>query len=194
MADRPAAPPDPLRRAALVVTGLVVPLLVALLVLVNVRGDDDADDDAGTQVIGPSTSAREDLPPLEVPVPPVTPEADAACPAFMTDLPIELAGQRSRPVRSDTPYAYAWGDPPIVLRCGVDRPAGFVVAGPQLFVLNGVSWFVDDSDPDRYVWTAVDRSVYVELTVPASLDSEAAIALAPLITATLPPQEPQPGA
>jgi hypothetical protein len=127
-----------------------------------------------------------------VPVPPVTPAADAACPAFMTDLPIDLAGQESRRVRSDTPYAYAWGDPPIVLRCGVDRPAGFV-AGAGLIQLNEVQWFVDDSDPDRTVWTAVDRSVYVELTVPTGIDSEPAILLSPLITAALPAQEPQPG-
>ncbi|WP_456566807.1 DUF3515 domain-containing protein [Blastococcus sp. SYSU D00695] len=174
-------------------TALVVPLLVALLVLVNVRDDGDGGGDGPAQVSGPSTSARADLPPLDVDVPPVTAAADAACPAFMTDLPIELAGQRARPVRSDTPYAYAWGDPPIVLRCGVDRPAGFVRGGPQLFEINGVSWFVDDSDPDRYVWTVVDRSVYVELSVPASVDSEAAVALGPLVTATLPFQEPQPG-
>jgi hypothetical protein len=172
------------------VTALVVPLVVVLLVLVNLR--DDGADDPPASVSGPSTTARADLPPLTVPVPPVTPAADAACPAFMTDLPIDLAGQESRRVRSDTPYAYAWGDPPIVLRCGVDRPAGFV-AGAGLIQLNEVQWFVDDSDPDRTVWTAVDRSVYVELTVPTGIDSEPAILLSPLITAALPAQEPQPG-
>jgi hypothetical protein len=172
------------------VTVLVVPLLVVLLVLAN-RSDDDADD--GPQVSGPAATPRADLPVLEVPVPPVTPEADAACPAFMTDLPIELAGEQSRRVRSDTPYAYAWGEPPIVLRCGVERPAGFVVGGPQLFTLNGVSWFVDDSDPDQFVWTVVDRTVYVELTVPVDVSSAPAIALGPLVTATLPYQDPRPG-
>ena len=173
-------------------TAVAVPLLVVLLVLVNVRGDDDGDGPPA-QVSGPSTTARADLPPLDVPVPPVTPEADAACPRFMTELPVELAGERARPVRSDTPYAYAWGDPPIVLRCGVERPAGFIRGGPQLFTLNGVSWFVDDTDPDQFVWTAVDRTVHVELTVPSGVDSAPAIALGPLITATLPYQDPQPG-
>jgi hypothetical protein len=173
-----------------VVTALVVPLLVALLVLVNLR--DDEPGDTAPQISGPAATARADLPVLEVPVPPVTAESDAACPAFMTDLPVELAGERSRPVRSDTPYAYAWGDPPIVLRCGVERPAGFV-RDAQLFTLSGVSWFVDDSDPERYVWTVVDRAVYVELTVPADVDSEPANALGALITATLPSREPQPG-
>ncbi|MGY1739847.1 MULTISPECIES: DUF3515 domain-containing protein [unclassified Blastococcus] len=173
-------------------TAVVVPLLAVLLVLVNVRGDDAGDDDGSPARVSGPTSARDELPVLDVAVPPVTPEADAACPAFMTDLPNELAGLESRRVRSDTPYAYAWGEPPVVLRCGVERPAGFVVGGPQLFELNGVAWFVDDTDPDQVVWTAVDRSVYVELTVPADVSSGPAIALGPLVTATLPYREPQP--
>lgn len=172
-------------------TAVVVPLLVVLLVLANRSSSDDGDSPA--RVEGPAPTARADLPVLDVPVPPVTPEADANCPAFMTDLPITLAGLESRRVRSDTPYAYAWGEPPVVLRCGVERPAGFVAGGPQLIQLDQVQWFVDDSDPEQYVWTAVDRPVYVELTVSASLDSEAAIALSSLIAATLPAQEPQPG-
>lgn len=173
------------------VTAVVVPLLVVLLVLANLR--DDEPDDGPARVQGPATTARADLPPLDVTVPPVTPEADANCPAFMTDLPIELAGERSRPVRSDTPYAYAWGEPPIVVRCGVERPAGFVAGGPQLIQLDRVQWFVDDSDPDEYVYTAVDRPVYVEVTVPASIDSEPVITLGGLLATTMPAQEPDPG-
>lgn len=176
-------------------TAVVVPLLVLLLVLVNVR-DDGSDDGSGdgspVEVSAPATPARDELPVLDVPVPPVTPEADAACPALMTDLPIELAGQASRRVRSDTPYAYAWGEPPVVLRCGVARPAGFVL-GAGLIQLDQVQWFVDDSDPDRTVWTAVDRSVYVEVAVPAGVDSAPVLALSSLISATMPAQEPQPG-
>jgi hypothetical protein len=165
-------------------------VLAVLLVLANVRDDEPGGSPA--DVSGPSTSARADLPVLEVPVPPVTPEADAACPRFMTDLPVELAGQRSRPVRSDTPYAYAWGEPPIVLRCGVERPADFVRDSP-VYDLDGVSWFVDTTDPDQNVFTVVDRSVYVELTIPSSIDSEPAIVLSPLINATMPKQELRPG-
>jgi hypothetical protein len=180
-----------MRRAALVVTAIAVPLLVVLLVLVNLR--DDEPDDGPARVEGPASSARASLPPLDVAVPPVTPEADANCPVFMTDLPIELAGERSRPVRSDTPYAYAWGDPAIVLRCGVERPAGFVAGGPQLIQINRVQWFVDDSDPDRYVYTAVDRPVYVEIAVPIDVDSEPVATLSGLLAATMPYQEPVPG-
>ena len=165
-------------------------MLVVLLVLANLRDDDR--DDPPAQVSGPSTSARADLPVLDVPVPPATPGTDASCPRFMSDLPVELAAQRSRPVRSDTPYAYAWGEPPIVLRCGVERPAGFV-RDAQVFDIDGVSWFVDDSDPDQYVYTAVDRPVYVEVTVPSSIDSEPVVVLSGLVTDTMPQQELRPG-
>jgi len=167
-------------------------VLVVLLVLANLR--DEEPDDSPAEVSGPSTTARADLPVLEVPVPPPTPETDAACPRFMADLPIELAGERSRPVRSDTPYAYAWGEPPIVLRCGVDRPADFVRDSP-VFDINGVTWFVDDTDPDEYVYTAVDRPVYVEITVPSTIDSAPVVVLSDLVatTATLPRQELRPG-
>lgn len=167
-----------------------MPVLVVLLVLANLR--DDEPDDSPADVSGPSTTARADLPLLEVPVPPPTPETDAACPRFMTDLPIELAGERSRPVRSDTPYAYAWGEPPIVLRCGVERPATFVRDSP-VYDINGVTWFVDDSDPDRVLYTAVDRPVYVELSVPSTVNSGPVAVLSPLVTATMPRQELRPG-
>ena len=144
-------------------------------------------------VSGPasSTSPRADLPVLPVAVPPATPEADASCPKLMSTLPLELTGQPSRRVRSDTPYAYAWGDPPIVLRCGVPAPAGFVV-GTGAIQINGVQWYVDTSSPAATVWTTVDRPVGVEVRVPASLDSASVTELTPLISNALPFREPTP--
>ncbi|UOY01491.1 DUF3515 domain-containing protein [Blastococcus sp. PRF04-17] len=107
-------------------------------------------------------------------------------------LPLELAGEQSRPVRSDSLFAYAWGDPPIVLVCGVDRPAGFV-AGVGLIQIEGVQWYVDTSDPDTTVWTAVDRAVYLEMSLPASVDSAPVTQLAAEIAEALPYREPTPG-
>lgn len=173
---------------------LALPLVVALVVLVNVvgRSEDDGGDGGPAVVEGTPGGPRADLPVLEVPVPPVTPEAEASCPALMSALPLELAGGQSRAVRSDTPYAYAWDEPPVVLVCGVDRPEGYVV-GAFTLLINGVEWYVDDSDPDTTVWTAVDRPVYVQLTVSAETDSAPATALGPIIGAVLPAQQPQPG-
>ena len=111
----------------------------------------------------------------------------------MAGLPLELVGEPSRRVQSDTPFAYAWGDPPVALVCGVDRPAGFVAATRRCIQINGVQWFVDDSDPDTTVWTAVDRPVYVELPVPATIDSApATVADDARSPQALPYQEPDP--
>lgn len=190
-----AAPEDPLRRVALIATAVLVPVVVALLVLANVLGGDaeERSDGGGPATIDGRTPAqREDLPVLPVEVPPATPEADAACPALMGTLPLELAGEPSRRVDSDTPYAYAWGDPPVVLICGVDRPAGFV-PGASTIQINGVQWYVDTSDPDATVWTTVDRPVDVEVTLPAEVDSAPVTALTPQISAALEYREPDPG-
>ena len=99
---------------------------------------------------------------LPVDVPPVTPEADAACPTLMSALPLR-AGRGGRPAGCSptTPYAYAWGDPPVVLRLR-RRPARPASSrAPRLIQINGVQWYVDTSDPDTTVWTTVDRPVYV---------------------------------
>jgi hypothetical protein len=182
---------------ALIATAVLVPVIVALVVLVNVLGRAGTDDDHSAHgpaaIDGSTASQREDLPVLPLDVPPVTPEAEASCPALMSTLPLELAGEPSRRVDSDSPYAYAWGDPAITLICGVDRPAGFVV-GISAIQINGVQWYVDTSDPDATVWTTVDRPVYVEITLPADVDSAPVTALTPQIAAALPYREPEPGA
>ncbi len=176
---------------------MLVPVVVVLVVLVNVLGPDGGDDDASADpgpadVEGTTAPERADLPPLPVEVPPVTPEADVYCPAVMSGLPLELAGEPSRPVQSDSPFAYAWGEPPVVLVCGVDRPAGWVV-GASAIQINGVQWYVDTSDPGTTVWTTVDRPVYVEVTLPASVDSAPVTALTTGLAQALPFQEPVPG-
>ena len=171
-----------------------MPVVVAVVVLVRVLGGGGTGGSSGTvaDVSGTPSPQREDLSPLPVDVPPVTAEADAACPGLMSALPLELAGEKSRPVTSSSPFAYAWGDPPVVLVCGVDRPAGFV-ATSGLIQIDAVQWYVDDSDPDTVVWTAVDRSVYVRLSIPSSLDSASATELSDIIATALPAQQPQPG-
>ena len=196
-ADLPPAPPeDPLRRIALLTLALLLPVVVAAVVLVNVLGGRaGAPDRSGpgpADIGGGAPSGRADLPVLTVEVPPVTPAAEASCPAVMSGLPLDLQGDPSRKVRSDSPYAYAWGEPPVVLVCGVPRPAGYV-AGASAIQINGVQWFVDISAPEKTVWTTVDRPVYVQVTLPPSVDSAPVTALTIPIAQALPYQEPDPG-
>jgi hypothetical protein len=79
-----------------------------------------------------------------------------------------------------------------VLVCGVDRPAGYV-AGVSAIQINGVQWYVDTDDPDTTVWTTVDRPVYVQVSLPASVDSAPVTALTTQIAQALPYREPEPG-
>jgi Protein of unknown function (DUF3515) len=199
LTEQPPAPPeDPFRRVALVALAVLVPLVVAVVVLVNVLGGRSGEPDHSgrggpAEIEDSAPSVRADLPVLPVEVPPVTPEADASCPAVMSALPLDLLGEPSRQVQSDSPFAYAWGEPPVVLVCGVDRPAGFTV-GVSAIQINGVQWYVDTSDPDTTVWTTVDRPVYVQVTLPASVDSAPVTALSTPIAGVLPYREPEPGA
>ena len=173
---------------------MLVPLVVVLLVLVNVLGPDGDDDrsDEVADVAGTTASPRGDLPPVPVDTPDVTPAADLACPVLMAQLPLEVAGETSRMVDSDSLFAYAWGDPAVVLVCGVEPPAGYVVGGPQTLLVSGVEWFIDTTDPDAYVWTTVDRNVPVQVTVPASSDSAVPTALSPIVATAIPYVQPTP--
>jgi hypothetical protein len=172
-----------------VVTAVVLPVVIAVVVLTRVLGE-GGDPPAG--VADSPAPQRADLPTLAVDVPPVTPAADAACPGLMERLPLDLLDDPSRRVDSDSPFAYAWGEPPVVLICGVDRPPGWVV-GVSAIQINGVQWYVDTGDPETTVWTTVDRPVYVEVRVPASVDSAPVTALTTHIAEALPYRDPEPG-
>lgn len=177
------------------VLAVLVPVVVAVAILVNVLGDDDRDGGSAApgpaEIEGSAPPERADLPPLPVAVPPPPPERDEPCTAVLGAVPLELAGQQSRPVQSDSAFVYAWGEPPVVLVCGVDRPAGWTVEASAIQI-NGVQWYVDTSDPDTTVWTAVDRPVYVEVRLPASVDSAPVTALTTPLAQALPYQEPTP--
>ena len=56
----------------------------------------------------------------------------------------------------------------LILRCGLDRPLEFVVGAPVQMV-DAVQWFkvADGAGEGRSTWFAVDRPVYVALTLPA---------------------------
>ena len=98
------------------------------------------------------------------------PQADGqACQALLKALPDQLDDYRRAAVAQPAPAgAAAWrrdadGDP-VILRCGLDRPADFV-AGAPVQMVDDVAWF-RIADTGRTTWIAVDRPVYVALTRP----------------------------
>lgn len=184
--DDPAAPADPRSRhdsaasepqhvrrtAALVATAVALPVAVVVGLLVGLSGRHDA---------APKTSPEPRTPVTASP-PPAAGDPTHLCPALVAALPATLAGHRRRPV-SGVPAtrAAAWGDPPIVLRCGVPRPASLVPGSP-LITVQGVDW---DTYPlgGSVRWTAVSRRVYVEVLVPDAYPGQGGLVatIAPVI-------------
>jgi hypothetical protein len=121
---------------------------------------------AGTHHSAPNPTTTAALQPVTVPAPPSNSAADTSCTAVIGHLPLTLAGLAARPARSTWPYVVAWGDPAIELVCGVPRPPG-LVPGSDAFTagIDGVFYWVDHEKADT-VFTAIDRAVYIEVTVP----------------------------
>jgi hypothetical protein len=76
----------------------------------------------------------------------------AACRDLVDDLPETMAGHERRNLAGDTAYGAAWGDPAIVLTCGVPKPDDFVDTSTCVQV-DDAGWFV----PDGVIAAAVDE-------------------------------------
>jgi hypothetical protein len=117
------------------------------------------------------------------------PEAGSAeCRTLIDALPEQLGDYRRAPVADPAPPgSAAWRADPageaIILRCGLDRPAEFVVGAP-LQGVDAVQWF-EVSDVDRSTWFAVDRPVYVALTLPEGSGPTPIQEISQVITKTL---------
>lgn len=148
------------------------------------------------------------------------PQADSpACRSLVEALPEQLGEyRRAQLVEPAPPGAAAWQPGQIdgealILRCGLERPAEFVTGAP-LQVVDAVQWFrvgeagvgeagvgeagvgeaglEDSAGRERSTWFAVDRPVYVALTLPRDSGPTPIQALSKTIAETLPAQTPQP--
>jgi hypothetical protein len=106
----------------------------------------------------------------------------AACRALVADLPDTVAGESSVEVTGDTAYGAAWGDPAIVLTCGV--PALDLSDSPGCSVVDGIGWLVphDETSGDAdATFTADGYRPRVQLFVPKDyLPEDGAAALSEL--------------
>jgi Protein of unknown function (DUF3515) len=109
-------------------------------------------------------------PTVEVDAPDLSDSDAAACADLVDALPDLVAGGLRRPVEPDDRAAAAWGDPAIVLRCGVPEPAGFDELS-TCQITDGVAWFIPDEQITGQavdiVMTTVGRSPDVEVRIPA---------------------------
>lgn len=125
------------------------------------------------------------------------PQADSAdCRRLVDALPEQL-GDYERAAAADPapPAAAAWRATPdgeaVILRCGLDRPAEFVLGSP-LQVVDEVSWF-EIADQGRSTWFAVDRPVYVALTLPEGSGPTPIQEISRVIAKSLPAKAVDPG-
>jgi len=149
-------------------------------------------------VLGLAATRRPPAQPVAIASVPA-PRADSPdCHRLLDALPAALGDfQRATAVDPVPAGAAAWragtdGDA-VILRCGLDRPAEFVVGTP-IQMVNEVQWFrLDDSDTERSTWVSVDRPVYVALTLPTGTGPTPIQALSDLIARTMPVVPIQPG-
>lgn len=108
---------------------------------------------------------------VEVDAPDLSSEERAACDAFLAALPDALDGLAERDDLSpaDAP-ARAWGDPAVVVTCGVDMPDDFDEFS-SCEEVNGVGWYgepdaLTDQESDLEL-TTIGFTPNVRLEVPA---------------------------
>jgi hypothetical protein len=101
----------------------------------------------------------------------VAPREDrAVCERLLADLPDEVAGLERRDVEPQDSLGAAWGDPAIVLRCGVGRPDPYDPMNGCTTV-DGVDWYIpleqlESNGGDDLTMTTIGRAVAVELVMP----------------------------
>jgi hypothetical protein len=94
------------------------------------------------------------------------PAARAGSPACATALapaPATVLGKGRTPL--DVPGALGWGDPQIVVRCGLP---GLEPTTHTCLDVNGQGWVVGDADADPVVFTLYGHDPTVDVSVPAS--------------------------
>lgn len=105
--------------------------------------------------------------PVAVAAMPAPKAGTAECHTLLSALGDQLGGYRRAPVAEPSPAGVAaWSSDgePVIVRCGVERPAEFVVGSP-IQMVDAVQWF-EVTEQDRSTWFVVDRAVYVALTLP----------------------------
>lgn len=108
---------------------------------------------------------------VEVDVPTPDPGTASVCAELAGALPETVADQDVRSTDPDDVLTAAWGDPAIVLRCGVPDPAALEPTS-QVFSVDGVEWFPEELTAG-YVFTTYGRTANVEVTVPDDYSPEA---------------------
>lgn len=94
----------------------------------------------------------------------------AACNTLMPKLPRIMAGAEQRPIEGGGDGIAAWGDPTIILRCGLETPQELTCSA-ALTQVDEVAWLqlANDGQPDTTTYIAADRAVRIAVTLPTAV-------------------------
>jgi Protein of unknown function (DUF3515) len=174
LSDRTAWPAGTPRWPLAIALALVVALVVGVLIAASL---------VRNQPLGPLNLAPGPAPAAQ----------SADCTRLLAALPEQLDGGAlgaldRRQLQAPAPAGtVAWGEPPAVLRCGLDRPAD-LTAFSRLLGVSGVQ-FLEIPSGGRSTWVAVDRPIYVAVALPPTSGSGPLQQLAVVIAHTLPPRD-----
>jgi uncharacterized protein DUF3515 len=192
--DPSAREPYP-RPLIFVATGLALLLAVGVVVTSILLGSTDE----GQPATPSTTPAAPRTRPIAM-VPVDAPAAGSAeCTTLIDALPNTLASagnsMRRLPIAEPAPKATAaWGGDrgePVLLRCGLPRPAELTTTA-GLLEISGVKWLRLSGDGIA-TWYVVDRAVYLAVTVPEDAGTGPLQDLSATIRATLSAQPVRPG-
>ncbi|MGW7051013.1 DUF3515 domain-containing protein [Streptomyces sp. NPDC054887] len=126
-----------------------VPVLSCAALLLAVAGCSLTDDAVAVAVPAPSS------------------EEAGVCRALHRELPETVDGLERRTADPESDLTAVWGDPAIVLRCGVPRPEKMSDAASQGVEADGVNWLLERQEDGSPRFTTTYRDAYVEVTLPA---------------------------
>ncbi|MER5717602.1 DUF3515 domain-containing protein [Streptomyces sp. NPDC002132] len=142
--------------------------LPVLALLCAAAGCSSADDSASVAVPSPSAKVVE------------------LCRNLDRALPSKVDGRDRRDPGPASALTAGWGDPAIILRCGVERPAEMNDTNADSGEVDGVAWLMEKQGDGGYRCTTALRRAYVEVSVPSGDGAAALVDLAPAVKKAIP--------
>ena len=171
---------EPTRSAALWATAVAVPIAVLAGVLIFGQMTSGA-----TPAAQPSLAPSSAAPAPTTAVPMAAPKLDArtaqVCLAVTSQLPVKVRDLAARPVTAGPEQNAAYGEPPLTVACGVDRPVmcatidggdDCVPLDAELLNMNRVCWYAR-TQSGATTFTTMDREVPVQVQVPSAYEQAA---------------------
>ncbi|MFC8364586.1 DUF3515 domain-containing protein [Streptomyces griseorubiginosus] len=139
--------------------------------LITIAGCSSADDGTRAAVPSPGTEVTE------------------LCENLDKALPSKVDGQDRRDPEPASALTAGWGDPAIILRCGVQRPSKMDDPEADGVEVDGVGWLLEKQDDGSFRFTTTLRKAYVEVTIPEKRTGDGMaplVDLAPAVKKTIP--------